>query len=113
MILIASILPTLMFTAGCALLVMILLRRSYKYFGGRKRKQDNRPIDAQPRPESAWSGSHNDASAMIEKQKVQLHDFQRDVTAQIDSKIILLNELIVKSQRQIDRLEELLAEAEK
>lgn len=99
-----------LFALGCALLTMILLRRSYRYFG-KKRRRNEPAIDAQPRPTDAWSGAHADASARIERQKVELYDLGREITAQIDNKMILLQELIGKSQAQIDRLEELLAES--
>ena len=69
-------------------------------------------IDAQPRPESAWTGAQADAAARIGRQEVELHERGREITAQIDSKLILLGELMAKSQVQIDRLEELLSEAE-
>lgn len=112
MFLLADILPILLFLAGVALLTSILLRRTYKYFGKNRRRRNEPPIDAQPRPKDQWSGVHADATARIERQKVELHEMQRDVTAQIDSKLIVLRELINKSQAQIDRMEELLAEME-
>ena len=94
------------------MLTMLLLRRSYRYFGKRRNRNDP-PIDAQPRPKTAWTGAHADATARIERQKVELHEYGREITAQIDSKLILLNQLVAKSQSQIDRLEELLAKADK
>ena len=107
----ANLLASGMFALGCGLLTMWLLRRSYKHFG-RRRNRNEPPIDAQPRPDGAWSGAHADASARIERQSVELHDLGREVTGRIDSKMVLLQELIAKSQAQIDRLEALLAEAE-
>lgn len=102
----ANFAASLMFAAGCGLLAAILLRRTYKRLGRRRR---NTPaIDAQPRPETAWSGAQGDASARIARQEVELHDRARDVTGQIDSKLILLRELIAQSESQIERLEALL-----
>lgn len=112
MALLADIMAPALFALGCALLTMILLRRSYRYFGSRTRKRDERPLDLQPRPVGAWSGAHSDASARVERQMVELHERSREVTATIDNKLILLQQLVAQSQRQIDRLEELLAEAE-
>lgn len=112
MFLLADILPIFLFLAGVALLTSILLRRTYKYFGKNRRRRNDQPIDAQPRPKDKWTGVHADATARIERQKVELHEMQREVTATIDSKMIILRELINKSQAQIDRMEELLAELE-
>lgn len=108
----ANLLQSGLFVLGCAMLTMILLRRSYKYFGRSTRRRNDPPIAAQPRPTDAWSGAHADVSARIERQKVELHEMSREVTATIDSKLILLQELLAKSQSQIDRLEELLDAAE-
>lgn len=112
MIVLASqLLASLMFAAGCALLTAILLRRSYRYFGSSRRRHNEGPIAAQPRPTGEWSGAHHDASAMIERQKVELHDQGRELKALLDNKISVLQELCRQSQQQIDRLEELLAES--
>ena len=112
MIVLASqLLASMMFAAGCALLTALLLRRSYRYFGRSRRKQNEGPIAAQPRPTSEWSGAHHDAAAMIERQKVELHEQGRELRAQLDNKISVLQELCRQSQQQIDRLEELLAES--
>lgn len=103
----------LMFIAGIALLTMILLRRTYRQLGGRQRRKfDSRPIDAQPRPEHRWDGAKRDTAAVIERQKVELAELSRDVNGQLDTKIMVLRELIAMSQQQIDRMETLLGEAQ-
>ncbi|TWT85437.1 hypothetical protein Pla123a_02440 [Posidoniimonas polymericola] len=104
-----TLVASIMFAAGCALLTSILLRRSYRYFG-RRRRYDDSPIARQPRPTSQWSGAYSDSSAMIERQKVELHDAGRELRAQLDNKIVVLQELCARSQQQIDRMEELLRE---
>ncbi len=104
-------LPILMFIAGAGLVAWVLLRRGFRRSGGRK-KYDSRPIDTQPRPTSEWSGAYSDASAKLERQKVELAEFSRDANGQIDTKILVLRELIAQSDRQIRRMEELLAELE-
>ncbi|MEM6799607.1 MAG: hypothetical protein AAF589_08840 [Planctomycetota bacterium] len=112
MSILANIAAPILFALGCGLLTAILLRRSYRYFGKNRRRRPEPPIAEQPRPTGEWSGAHADATARIERQKVELHELGRDITARIDSKLILLQELVIKSQSQIDRLETLLAEAE-
>jgi len=108
----ASLQAILMFVAGIALLTTILLRRTYRQVGRRSRRYDTRPIDTQPRPENPWSGAKADTSAALERQKVELAEYTRDANGQIDTKIMMLRELIAQSDKQIARMEELLGEAE-
>jgi len=107
-----SQLPILMFLIGCALITTILLRRSYRYFGRSRRQQIQSPVEKQPRPTSKWSGAQRDSLAQIDRQEVEMHDMARDLSGQLNSKIIVLEQLIATSQRQIERLETLLAESE-
>lgn len=102
----------MMFIGGIALLTMILLRRTYRQVGNRRRKQDSRHLDSQPRPTSQWDGAKADTSAVIERQKVELAELSRDVNGQLDSKIMVLRELITQSNEQIARMEVLLSSAE-
>ncbi|MCO6043632.1 hypothetical protein NG895_06905 [Aeoliella sp. ICT_H6.2] len=104
--------PILMFLLGIALLTSILLRRTYRQVGRRRKGFDNRPIDAQPRPKTEWDGAKHDSVAVIEKQKVQLAQMSRDVNGQLDTKIMILRDLIARSEQQIERLEELLGETQ-
>ena len=97
--------------AGVALLTWILMKRSGRYFG-RKRDKSNNPIETQPRPTGKWDGIQRDAMAQVERQKVEMHEMSRDINGQLSSKIIILEQLISDSQRQIDRLETLLDKAE-
>lgn len=105
-------LATVLFALGCGLLTAILLRRSYKYFGSRPKKSKG-PIEKQPRPTGPWSGAYSDAQARFDRQQVELHELARELKGQLDSKIMILQELVARSERQIERLETLLDEAEK
>jgi hypothetical protein len=114
MYLLADIMPTAMFLAGCALLTAILLRRSYRYFGRRRGSNKNETaIDHQPRPTDAWSGMQKDVAAHLQRQEVELFDFARDVAGQLDSKMRVLQQLIAESNQQIERMEQLLDDAER
>ncbi|WP_425395673.1 hypothetical protein [Aeoliella sp.] len=104
--------PVLMFLLGIALLTSILLRRTYRQLGRRRKAYDSRPIDAQPRPKTEWDGAKHDSMAVIEKQKVQLEQMSRDVNGQLDTKIMILRDLIAQSEQQIARLEELVGETQ-
>jgi hypothetical protein len=106
--LVAQLGSILMFIAGIALLTSILLRRTYRQLGRGRKRYDSRPIDAQPRPSGVWDGAKADSSAVIERQKVQLAELSRDINGQLDTKIMVLRELIAQSQQQIERMEELL-----
>lgn len=109
----ASPLASMAFAAGCGLLTMILLRRSYRHFGKRTRGGSGPAIDTQPRPTDPWAGVKRDAGARFDRQKVEMHELARDLMGQLESKTIVLNELVQQSQRQIDRLTELLDRGEK
>jgi hypothetical protein len=109
MVPLANILPTLMFFAGCVLLTIILLRRPYRYFRRRTHKRvGESAIEQQPRPKQSWSGMQKDTVSHIERQKVELHDMPHDVTGQLNSKILLLQQLMSKSDQQIEQMEKLL-----
>ena len=105
-------LPILMFIAGAGIVAWVLMRRGMRRRGGGRQKFDSRPIDTQPRPTSEWSGAYSDAAAQIERQKVELAEFSRDVTGQIDPKNPILRELVRQSDERIRRMEEMLAELE-
>ncbi len=101
-------LPLLMFLAGCGLLTWILLKRSGRYFGRGRRRSSSAPIESQPRPAGPWSGAQRDTLARIEREQVQLQERARELSGQLNSKIIVLEQLIATSSRQIERLEGLL-----
>lgn len=98
------------FFAGCALLTFILLKRTYRRLG-RRQKSSSAPIELNHRPTSAWDGAQRDTLAQVERQKVEMHEMSRDLNGQLSSRIIVLEQLVGESQRQIERLEKLLAEA--
>ena len=100
----------LMFFAGCGLLTFFLLKITFRRIGRRK-KSSSAPIEKIARPASQWDGVQRDALAVVERQKVELHDMSRDLNGQLSSRIIMLEQLVGESQRQIERLEQLLAEA--
>ena len=106
-------LPLLMFLAGCGMLVLILLRRSHRYFGRRSSDSSSSlPVALQPRPTSKWSGVERDALARIDREQVDLYDMKREIEGQLNSKIVILEQLIETNQRQLERIEQLLGAAE-
>ncbi len=109
-ILLASIHAVWMFLAGVGLLTFILMKRSYRYFSRPRRKHNDKPLELQPRPKGPWDGAQHDTMAHIERQKVEMFEMSRDLNGQLNSKIIVLEKLIADSQRQITRMEALLAQ---
>ncbi len=101
-----------MFAAGIALLTWVLLKRSFRYFGRPRGKRFIKALEEQYRPTSTWDGVQRDSSARIERQKVEMHEMTRDLKGELNSKIIVLEKLISDSQRQIERMEQLLDRAE-
>ncbi|QDS97284.1 hypothetical protein [Adhaeretor mobilis] len=104
---------SLMFLAGIALVTVILVRHTYRRIGrGRTQLTGGRgaAIESQPRPVNAWDGSFRDATATVERQKVELHEFARDANGLLTSKIAMLEQLIATSGEQIEHMERLLAE---
>lgn len=108
----ATYLEQAMLALGVGILVSIFLRITYRRLGKRKKNNTTKPIVAQPRPDTPWSGAYQDADAQLNRKEVELQEMVRNVTATIDNKLILLQQLIAQSQQQIDRLEELLQESE-
>ena len=109
-ILLATQTPTLLFLGGCVLLTWVLLRRYYIARGSASRRQGPNYLEHVPRPTSAWDGVQKDTLAVVERQKVELQEMARDVNGRVDTKLRLLDQLIVQNQAQIERMEVLLAE---
>ena len=99
-----------MLVPGVGLLRFILMKRSYRYFSRPRRKRNDKPIELQPRPKGPWDGVQHDTMAHVERQKVEMFEMSRDLNGQLNSKIIVLEKLIADSQRQITRMEALLAQ---
>jgi len=99
-----------LFAAGCAILSWVLLRRYFRLTTRGSRRQTQDYMEHLHRPNGPWDGAQHDPAAVIGRQEVELYDMARDATARIDSKLILLEQLLQQGQRQIDRMEELLVE---
>jgi hypothetical protein len=92
---------------------MLLLRRSQRYLSRRGERQRHAGyLERIPRPKGEWDGAQRDAAAQLERQKVELHELAREASGRLDSKMLLLEQLIATSQRQIARMEQLLGQLE-
>ena len=55
--------------------------------------------------------AENNATALVEQLEVRLYDFAREVEGRMHSKIAVLDRLIINADREIIRLEQVLAES--
>ncbi len=102
-------LPTAMFLLGMVMLITILLRRYYRHFG--KRRQDDRPLVNTARCKPDRQQPLIDAPPNILRWQVEMHETARDLKAELDTKMLALQQLIAIAQDQAGRLEEAVAEA--
>jgi hypothetical protein len=102
-----------MMLAGIALLVAILLRRVYRYQGRVRRGEDHSPLAGRaPLPTRASSRGLSDAPQNVLRWEVEMHELARDLKAELDTKMRLLQVLISQAQGTCERLQRLLAQAD-
>ena len=100
-----------MMLVGLGLLIAILLRRSFRYYGRRgSRKAGAEPLLATTTPPAGPYRSLTNPPAEVLRWQVEMHEIARDLRAEMDSKLRLLQLLIAQAQQQADRLERLLNE---
>ena len=99
----ANQLPYLMFAAGALLAIVILLKRSYRYFGRRSRSghitRVARP-DTMPNPADEARGSRD-----FDRWEVHMEERMRENTALLDSKMLALQTLLREADETIARLD--------
>jgi hypothetical protein len=98
-----SQLPYMMFAAGALLAIVILLKRSYRYFGRRTRgghiTRVARP-DTMPNPIDGAKGSRE-----FDRLEVRMEQRMREHTALLDSKMLALQALLREADRTIAKLD--------
>lgn len=109
--LLADILNTGMLLAGIGLLTIIMLRRTYRYYGRqRSRSKAAAPYLTQvPRP-AQNQRSLSDAPPDVLSWQVELHDTARELKAELDSKMRALQLLIGQARHEANRLEQILSQ---
>lgn len=108
--LLAGIGTNAMFLAGVALLLLILLRRSYRYYGRRRRpglSDKYLTTVSRPKPENR---SLSTAPPDVLTWHVEMHETARDLKAELDSKMRALQLLIGQARQESERLEQLLTQ---
>ena len=98
-IVLANVGAAFMMLAGCVLFVYVLMRKAHL----QKQKQRESTISSEmprlARTPKTWQSSDNG---------VEMADMARDISGQLTTKMIVLEQLIADSQKQIERMEELL-----
>jgi hypothetical protein len=103
---------TILFLAGLVLTCGVLLFRTHRQLGSRPKTEIPSPATFS-RPMAQPTSAHRlDAPAELRRWEVETHDLARDLQAQLDSKITILQHLVRDAQQQADRLETALARAD-
>ena len=96
------------FVLGAVLLVVVLmLLRSQRSLS--RRSSPRPPLAPAPRKEPSRPPRHSGAPAATGNWEVQMHEVARELSAQLDSKMGLLEQLIREADRAASRLETVLA----
>jgi len=107
MILLANILSTIGYLLALAILLGLLLRRSHRYFGRKKPNKIEGLVRVdRPAPKRPWS-SNLDSPGQVAKFEVQLQETMRELSAQLDNKMVCLQVLLRQADEKIRRLEQL------
>jgi hypothetical protein len=103
MIFAAGVSTAIMMLAGMGLLVYLLLRKSHLEHVEQQRTRVVTDVKALPRSKPTWQATENG---------VEMAEMARDLNGQLTTKMIVLEQLIADSQKQIERMEELLGKLE-
>jgi hypothetical protein len=98
----AGVASAIMMLAGMGLLVYMLMRKAHLE-QVQRRSQVVTEVPALPRSKPTWQTSDDNIEAA---------EIARDLNGQLTTKMIVLEQLIAESQKQIERMEELLERIE-
>lgn len=101
---------TLLFLAGISLMILVLLRRSYRRID--TRKKNSPALETVPRPIKKNAALSTLDSPEASGIQVELFDYVRDAKAELDSKMRVLQQLIANAQRQADQLQAVIERSE-
>jgi hypothetical protein len=104
MIIIANPGATFLLLAGCGLMVYLVMRKAHVQREIERRSQIFTDVHPLSPPQAPWKMSENG---------VEMADLARDLNGQLTTKMIVLEQLIADSQKQIERMEALLKRIEK
>ncbi|HVX11312.1 MAG TPA: hypothetical protein VHC22_09045 [Pirellulales bacterium] len=103
---------TMLFLGGLVVTCGALLLRTHRQLAGRPKTPIPSPASfSQPNTQS--TPAHRlDAPAEMRRWEVEMHDRARELQSQLDSKIAILQHLILDARQQADRLEADISRAE-
>ncbi len=109
----ADLVRTGMFLAGIALLTMVLLRRYYRRHGRRRSTRNssrgnNKPVSRSPESLRSLSTAPTD----VLRWHVEMYETAREMKAELDTKMRLLQSLTAQARQEAERLEQILARIE-
>jgi hypothetical protein len=99
----AGVASAIMMLTGVGLLIYFLMRKAHLEQAAQRRTRVVENIPPLPRTKPTWQASANGVEAA---------EIARDINGQLTTKMIILEQLIADSQKQIDRMEELLERIE-
>ena len=99
---------TILFVMGAMLIGFVLLRRSQK----RGRVAPWPSVSPPPHKAHAQAGHHLDAPAVMSRWEVQMHELARDLAGQLDSKMVIVQQLMHDAEQATARLEAAIHRAE-
>jgi hypothetical protein len=102
-------LQQLLLVAAIAIMIVVLMRRSNRYFSRQDRVCPTTGRASRPKTDALASAQASDELARWE---VRMHDLARDLSGPLDSKMVALEHLIRDADRAAARLERALAAAE-
>ena len=105
MSILASMTAEFAFLAGVVLLILIAIRRWFRYYGPRRKKGQSQPILHIARIEPKPLEPLRDAPPELSRWQVDMHATARELKAELDSKIGVLQTLLGMARQEIQHLE--------
>jgi hypothetical protein len=102
-------LPTMIALGAVALVVGMMLLRVQRHYG--RHPSSNSPASPSPAPRHPSPAPRAPAARELGEWEVHMHDFAREMSGQLDSKMAALEHLIREANRAAARLESALAAA--
>ena len=99
--------------AGLFIILLSLLRAMRRHYQTQAHPNPRRRGTATARPAPAAARANRDIQRSMEQLLVELHAVSRDINAQLDTKMRALTQLTDQARREADRLERLLAQADR
>ena len=100
-----------LFLLGIVMMTVILLRRWHRYFKRLKstQRKEGRPAAREAKPEQPLM----DAPPEVLRWQVEMHETARELKAELDTKIAVLQRLTIDAKREREQLEAALARTER